>query len=101
MEPNGIIPRHTHAESYELFIVLSGRADLYLGDDESNQTPIVGQQGDTLLVKPKTMHSLINPDSKEKLYMLSIILPNETFAKDVWNGSYSGKLQNVDVNHLI
>ena len=33
--------------------------------------------------------------------MLSIILPNEQFAAKVWNGTYSGKLQNADVSHLV
>ena len=33
--------------------------------------------------------------------MLSIILPNETFAKEVWNGTYTGLLANLDVSHLV
>ena len=97
LEPEGVIPKHRHEEAYELFIVLSGRVDLYLGSD----TPTVRRQGDCCLVKPGNIHSLINPDKEEKLYMLSIILPNETFAKDVWNGTYSGPLQHADVTHLI
>ena len=70
---------------------------MYLNDI----TKISGQHGDTLLVKPQNFHSLVNPDENEKLYMLSIILPNETFAEEVWNGKFSGKLQNADVDHLV
>ncbi len=33
--------------------------------------------------------------------MLSIILPNETFAKQVWEGKYAGRLRNADVSHLV
>ena len=80
-----------------LFLCKKGCADLYLNDI----TKISGQHGDTLLVKPQNFHSLVNPDENEKLYMLSIILPNETFAEDVWNGKFSGKLQNADVDHLV
>uniref|UniRef100_A0A7S2WXH9 Cupin type-2 domain-containing protein n=1 Tax=Chloropicon primus TaxID=1764295 RepID=A0A7S2WXH9_9CHLO len=98
LDPQGVIPRHLHDEAYELFIVLSGRADLYLNQSDE---PVTGAEGDTLLVKPKNVHSIVNPDAAEKLYMLSIILPNETFAKQVWNGSYSGKLGTADVSHLI
>jgi mannose-6-phosphate isomerase-like protein (cupin superfamily) len=98
LEPEGVIPRHMHEEAYELFIVLSGACDLYLG---TGNAPTARRQGDCCLVKPGNIHSLVNPDREEKLYMLSIILPNETFAEDVWNGTYSGPLQHADVTHLI
>mmetsp|Transcript_29145 Transcript_29145/g.61611 ORF Transcript_29145/g.61611 Transcript_29145/m.61611 type:complete len:500 (+) Transcript_29145:80-1579(+) len=97
LEPLGVIPRHQHDEAYELFIILSGCVDLYLNGTRK----ISGKLGDTLLVKPRNDHELINPDTGEKVYMLSIILPNETFAKQVWNGNYSGRLRNADVNHLV
>ena len=67
-----MIPTHKHDHSYELFIVLSGRADLFLGK-EHNRKLVSGMAGDTLLVKPLTLHSLINPDTEEKVSLLTAL----------------------------
>jgi len=79
LEPLGVIPRHQHDEAYELFIILSGCVDLYLNGTRK----ISGKLGDTLLVKPRNDHELINPDTGEKVYvqfLLSLPLSLPTFA---------------------
>jgi len=95
LEPGYVIPSHAHPAAFELFIILSGTAELIL-DGQS----IMGQQGETFLVHPKRVHSVGNSSGSKELYMLSIIMESR-FAELVWNSECKGKINDSDVVHLL
>ena len=68
LEPSGVIPKHTHEEAFELFVVLSGSASIYLseGGGERPESETRTLVGDTMLVKPKTVHSITNTSDVER-----------------------------------
>ena len=79
-DPGGKTPPNTHAEAAELFFVLSGRGRAWC-DGRSVEL----SAGDSLLVRPGSEHVFENIGS-ERLYCLTVMVPNEGFAELIRSG---------------
>ena len=77
----GKTPPNVHHEAHEMFYVLSGRGRAYCG----GETFEVGQ-GDTLVLPPGLEHVVENT-GPDKLYCLTVMVPNEGFAELIRNGA--------------
>ena len=79
-DPHGATPPNTHAEAYELFFVLSGRGYAHCDGERFAVGP-----GDSFVVRPGHEHVVDNPYD-ERLYCLTVMIPNEGFAELIRNG---------------
>jgi mannose-6-phosphate isomerase-like protein (cupin superfamily) len=79
-EPHGKTPWHRHGNAHEMFYVLSGKAKSVCDGKEV----IVGP-GESFIVRPGNDHEVVNAGD-EKLYCLTVMLPNEDFAELVRSG---------------
>src|SRR5882757_2049670 len=75
-----ISPTDMHAHAHEMFYVLSGCGRAYC----SGKTYDV-EKGDTLVLPPGMEHVVENTGS-DKLYCLTVMVPNEGFAELIRNG---------------
>lgn len=74
-EAGGRTPRHKHDAAHEMFYVLSGRGRaLYDGKDHDIE------KGDTLVLPPGMEHVIENTGS-DRLYCLTVMVPNEGLAE--------------------
>jgi mannose-6-phosphate isomerase-like protein (cupin superfamily) len=80
-EVGGKTPRHGHSHAHEMFYVLSGRGRVWCGDKAYEFA-----QGDSLVLPPGMEHVVENA-GPEKLYCLTVMVPNEGFAEMIRNGS--------------
>lgn len=76
----GRTPRHGHRQAHEMFYVLSGRGRASCGETIHELA-----QGDTLVLPPGMEHVVENTGT-EKLYCLTVMVPNEGFAEMVRDG---------------
>jgi len=68
VKPGQTVKKHYHERQYELFCILSGEARLGIGDLEYLAKP-----GDVFLVKPKTVHWVINDcDEPFRLFVVKL-----------------------------
>jgi mannose-6-phosphate isomerase-like protein (cupin superfamily) len=79
-EPGGATPLHHHADAHEMFFVLSGE-----GASVCDGQTIPMKAGDSFLVRPGNDHIVKNTGT-EKLYCLTVMVPNEGFAELVRSG---------------
>jgi mannose-6-phosphate isomerase-like protein (cupin superfamily) len=79
-EPGGRTPWHHHGHAHEMFFVLSGE-----GKSVCNGEEIPLKKGESLIVRPGNDHEIVNTGS-EKLYCLTLMVPNEGFAELVRSG---------------
>lgn len=77
----GKTPLHSHSAAHEMFYVLSGRGRAHC-DGESWDLG----QGDTLLLPPGKEHVVENT-GPDKLYCLTVMVPNEGFAELIRDGA--------------
>ena len=80
-EAGGKTPPNVHHQAHEMFYVLSGRGRAYCG----GKTYEVAQ-GDTLVLPPGMEHVVENT-GPDKLYCLTVMVPNEGFAELIRNGA--------------
>jgi mannose-6-phosphate isomerase-like protein (cupin superfamily) len=80
-EVGGKTPRHGHAHAHEMFYVLSGRGRAWC----DGKAYAFGQ-GDTLVLPPGMEHVVENA-GPEKLYCLTVMVPNEGFAEMIRDGA--------------
>lgn len=80
-ETGGKTPRHVHHQAHEMFYVLSGRGRAHC-DGKTYEVA----QGDTLVLPPGMEHVVENAGT-EKLYCLTVMVPNEGFAEMIRNGT--------------
>ena len=76
----GKTPPNVHVEAHEMFYVLSGMGRAYC----NGRTYDVAR-GDTLVLPPGMDHVVENTGS-EKLYCLTVMVPNEGFAEMIRDG---------------
>lgn len=74
-EAGGKTPPNVHRQAHEMFYVLSGRGRAYC-DGKTYDV----EQGDTLVLPPGTEHVVENA-GPERLYCLTVMVPNEGFAE--------------------
>ncbi|MCA3338040.1 MAG: cupin domain-containing protein [Roseomonas sp.] len=79
-EPGGKTPWHRHGNAHEMFFVLSGEAKSVCDGME-----VQVKAGESFIVRPGHEHEVINV-GKDKLYCLTVMLPNEDFAELVRSG---------------
>jgi mannose-6-phosphate isomerase-like protein (cupin superfamily) len=79
-EPNGATPLHHHAVAHEMFFVIKGE-----GASICDGERILMKAGDSFLVRPGNEHVVENTGT-EKLYCLTVMVPNEGFAELVRSG---------------
>lgn len=79
-EPGGKTPWHRHGHAHEMFFVLSGEAKSVCDGME-----VQVKAGESFIVRPGHEHEVINV-GQEKLYCLTVMLPNEDFAELVRSG---------------
>lgn len=77
----GKTPPNRHQHAVEMFFVLKGEGIAMCDGKE-----VAIQSGDTLLVPPTGIHQVRNTGS-ERLYMLTIMVPNEEFAELIRSGA--------------
>lgn len=78
--PGGATPPNTHRAAQEAFFVLRGEGRARAGE---SWMPI--QAGDTLMLPPGTEHVVENT-GREKLYCLTLMVPDEDFAALIRGG---------------
>ncbi len=76
----GSTPVNRHTWAAELFYVLKGEG---IAECDGRVIPI--QAGDSLLVPPTGIHKICNTGTT-RLYVLSIMVPNENFAEQIRRG---------------
>ena len=76
----GATPPNEHAGAHEFFYVLHGHGTARCGDDVM---PI--KKGDALLLRPGNEHVIENTGDS-KLYTLTVMTPDEEFAKLIRSG---------------
>ena len=79
-EPGGKTPWHRHGNAHEMFFVLSGEAKSVCDGMDVQVTA-----GESFIVRPGHEHEVINV-GQDKLYCLTVMLPNEDFAELVRSG---------------
>ncbi|MGL5138062.1 MAG: cupin domain-containing protein [Beijerinckiaceae bacterium] len=79
-EPGGKTPWHHHGHAHEMFFVLSGE-----GKSVCNGEEIPLKKGESFVVRPGNDHEVVNTGT-EKLYCLTLMVPNEGFAELVRSG---------------
>ncbi len=79
-EPGGKTPWHHHGYAHEMFYVLSGE-----GKSVCNGEEIPVKPGESFIVRPGHDHEVVNTGT-EKLYCLTVMIPNEGFAELVRGG---------------
>jgi mannose-6-phosphate isomerase-like protein (cupin superfamily) len=80
-EVGGRTPPHFHATAHEMFYVLSGTGCCRCNDGSVHQIA----QGDALVLPPGREHVIENT-GRERLYCLTVMVPNEGFAEMIRNG---------------
>ncbi len=80
-EVGGKTPPHFHATAHEMFYVLSGTGCCRCDDGSVHQIA----RGDALVLPPGREHVIENTGS-ERLYCLTVMVPNEGFAEMIRNG---------------
>ncbi len=76
----GKTPPHAHRAAHEMFYVLSGRGRARCGDKTYEIA-----KGDTLVLPPGVEH-VVESVGPDKLYCLTVMVPNEGFAEMIRNG---------------
>jgi quercetin dioxygenase-like cupin family protein len=76
----GFTPVNHHTIAYEAFYVLRGE-----GEAKTSNDTILLKAGDTLLLKPGTVHAVKNTGTR-RLYCLTTMVPNESFAELICAG---------------
>jgi len=76
----GKTPPNTHLVGHEMFFVLSGRGIARRGETEIDLAP-----GDALYLPPGTPHEIVNI-GPQRLYCLTFMTPDESFAALIRNG---------------
>jgi mannose-6-phosphate isomerase-like protein (cupin superfamily) len=79
-EPGGKTPWHHHGHAHEMFFVLSGE-----GKSICNGEEIALKKGESFIVRPGHDHEVVNTGA-QKLYCLTLMVPNEGFAELVRGG---------------
>jgi len=77
----GKTPPNVHHQAHEMFYVLSGRGRAYCGGESYEVA-----QGDTLVLPPGMEHVVENT-GPDKLYCLTVMVPNEGFAELIRAGT--------------
>ena len=80
-EVGGKTPPHHHAKAHEMFYVLSGSGRCRCDDGSLHEIT----QGDALVLPPGLEHVIENTGT-ERLYCLTVMVPNEGFAEMIRNG---------------
>ena len=89
--PHRKTPPNTHQHAFELFHVLSGSGVAYCNGESF---PIT--RGDSFVVRPGYEHVVENPND-ERLYCLTVMMPNEGFAELI----HAGVKQGLDAGDLM
>jgi len=90
-DAHGKTPPNTHQHAYELFHVLSGSGIAYCNGE---RFPIA--KGDSFVIRPGHEHVVENPND-ERLYCLTVMMPNEGFAELI----HAGVKQGLDAEDLM
>ncbi len=79
-DPGGGTPYHRHRHADEMFFILQGEGAALC---DGKEIPL--RAGDSILVRPTGMHEIRNVGAG-RLYLLSVMVPNEDFAELVRSG---------------
>ena len=80
-DPGGKTPPNRHQFAVEMFFVLKGEG---IASCDGKVVPI--RTGDSLLVPPTGVHEISNT-SRDRLYLLCFMVPNENFAELIRSGT--------------
>ena len=79
-EPGGKTPLHKHDQAHEMFYVLEGSGRAHCGGATYDM-----EKGDTLVLPPGMDHVVENV-GPDKLYCLTVMIPDEGFAELIRGG---------------
>ncbi len=79
-EVDGRTPPHFHAHAHEMFYILHGQGRAHCGGRTYELS-----QGDSLVLPPGKEHVIENT-GPQRLYCLTVMVPNEGFAEMIRNG---------------
>jgi mannose-6-phosphate isomerase-like protein (cupin superfamily) len=77
----GRTPPNVHQEAQEMFYVLSGQGRAYCDGKQ-----VMLRRGDSMLLPPGTTHQIENTGT-DRLYCLTMMVPNEEFAELIRTGT--------------
>ncbi|ASJ10696.1 carbohydrate-binding protein [Thermococcus sp. P6] len=77
VKPGQRVGKHYHLHQYELFCIIGGEARLGIGEVE-----YVAKPGDVFLVKPKTVHWVVN--GSDEPFRLFVVKLNYRGDDSVW-----------------
>lgn len=77
----GKTPRHHRGHAHEMFYVLSGRGKVHCNGETFDM-----EKGDTLML-PLGLDHVVENVSPDKLYCLTVMVPNEGFAEMIRDGA--------------
>lgn len=80
-EPGGSQPLNSHADSAEIFVILSGRARAHSDEHVVDLGP-----GDVLILQPGSEHRIVNTSDEHRLHALTIMADDGGFADLVDRG---------------
>jgi mannose-6-phosphate isomerase-like protein (cupin superfamily) len=80
-DAGGKTPPNSHRIAHAMFLVLSGHGFAYCNGKKFPVGP-----GDSFVVRPGHEHIVENPGA-EKLYCLTVMMPNEDFAELIRSGN--------------
>lgn len=83
---------HVHPNAFEVFFILSGHGEAFC---DNRRMSI--KTGDIIAFRPGAVHGIDNTSTKEKIYCLELMLPNENFAEFVRAGRPMGNLNDDDL----
>jgi mannose-6-phosphate isomerase-like protein (cupin superfamily) len=94
-EPGGAQPLNSHADSAEIFIVLSGQARAH-----SDDSVVELSAGDVLVLRPGSEHRIINTSDTGKLFTITVMANDGGFAELVTDGTAT-QLTAAEISALI
>ncbi len=77
VKPGQTVKKHYHERQYELFYIMDGEARLGIGETE-----YLAKSGDIFLVKPRTVHWVIN--ERNEPFRLFVVKLNYRGEDSVW-----------------
>ncbi|WP_126147548.1 cupin domain-containing protein [Synechococcus elongatus] len=80
-DPGGSTPPNLHGRAIEFFYVIAGEGEAYC---DGKRTAIAA--GDMLLIPATGLHEIRNTHQDQRLYVLTLMIPNEAFIELIRSG---------------
>lgn len=90
-DPGGATPPNLHGRAIEFFYVIAGEGEAHC---DGKQVAIAA--GDMLLIPPTGLHEIRNTSHQQRLYVLTLMIPNEAFIELI-RGGIPDRLDELDL----